>query len=204
MNSIVCIKFNFVHKCFFSYFHNPNQITSMSSNREKKLNKSDVRLGIWKFILSFIILSAISFIAVFFFFKSYDRQLTGVDEEVRAYRDLLNRNNLLHTHIDSIYARMELYDSDKAYNDNYLRTYILDNVREAQEIMGADSATNLKHYAVLMQKIKPMLNLKSQIVTVSAKQQIAIRDVQECQGKSSQINNKMRIDPSRKFTGRRR
>lgn|GEM_PF-217907 len=204
MNSIACIKFNFVHKCFFSYFHNPNQITSMSSNREKKLNKSDVRLGIWKFILSFIILSAISFIAVFFFFKSYDRQLTGVDEEVRAYRDLLNRNNLLHTHIDSIYARMELYDSDKAYNDNYLRTYILDNVREAQEIMGADSATNLKHYAVLMQKIKPMLNLKSQIVTVSAKQQIAIRDVQECQGKSSQISNKMRIDPSRKFTGRRR
>lgn len=99
---------------------------------------------------------------------------------------------------------MELYDSDKAYNDNYLRTYILDNVREAQEIMGADSATNLKHYAVLMQKIKPMLNLKSQIVTVSAKQQIAIRDVQECQGKSSQISNKMRIDPSRKFTGRRR
>jgi len=188
----------------FSYFHNPNQITTMSSNREKKLNKSDVRLGIWKFILSFIILSAISFIAVFFFFKSYDRQLTGVDEEVRAYRDLLNRNNLLHTHIDSIYARMELYDSDKAYNDNYLRTYILDNVREAQEIMGADSATNLKHYAVLMQKIKPMLNLKSQIVTVSAKQQIAIRDVQECQGKSSQISNKMRIDPSRKFTGRRR
>lgn len=189
---------------FFSYFHNPNQITTMSSNREKKLNKSDVRLGIWKFILSFIILSAISFIAVFFFFKSYDRQLTGVDEEVRAYRDLLNRNNLLHTHIDSIYARMELYDSDKAYNDNYLRTYILDNVREAQEIMGADSATNLKHYAVLMQKIKPMLNLKSQIVTVSAKQQIAIRDVQECQGKSNQISNKMRIDPSRKFTGRRR
>lgn len=193
-----------MHKFFFSYFHNPNQITNMSTSREKKLNKSDVRLGIWKFILSFIILSAISFIAVFFFFKSYDRQLAGVDDEVRAYRDLLIRDNLLHTHIDSIYARMELYDSDKAYNDNYLRTYILDNVREAQEIMGADSATNLKHYAVLMQKIKPMLNLKSQIVTVSAKQQIAIRDVQECQGKSNQINNKMKIDPTRKFTGRRR
>lgn len=189
---------------FFSYFHNPNQITKMSSNTGKKLNKSDVRLGIWKFILSFVILSAISFTSVFFFFKSYDRQLTGVDDEVRAYRDLLNRDNLLHTQVDSIYARMELLDSDKAYNDNYLRTYILDNVREAQQIMGADSANNFKHYAILMQKIKPMLNLKSQIINVSFKQQIAIRNVQECQGKSNQINNKMKIDPTRSFTGRRR
>ncbi|AZB31999.1 MULTISPECIES: type VI secretion system TssO [Chryseobacterium] len=176
----------------------------MSTSREKKLNKSDVRLGIWKFILSFIILSAISFTSVFFFFKSYDRQLAGVDDEVRAYRELLAKDNLLRIHVDSIYARMELLDSDKAYNDNYLRTYIFDNVREAQKIMGADSANNLKHYAVLMQKIKPMLNLKSQILNVSFKQQIAIRNVQECQGKSNQINNKMKIDPSRNFTGRRR
>ncbi|MFY1047696.1 type VI secretion system TssO [Chryseobacterium sp. GP-SGM7] len=176
----------------------------MSSNREKKLNRSDVRSGIWKFIFSFVILSAISFTSVFFFFKSYDRQLAGVDEEVRAYRDLLAKDNLLRIHVDSIYARMELLDSDKAYNDNYLRTYILDNVREAQQLMAADSAHNLKHYAVLMQKIKPMLNLKSQILNVSFKQQIAIRNVQECQGKSNQINNKMKIDPTRNFTGRRR
>jgi hypothetical protein len=189
---------------FFFLFSQSKPNHKMSTNREKKLNKSDVRLGIWKFILSFIVLSAVSFTSVFFFFKSYDRQLTGVEDEVRAYRDLLNRDNILHTQVDSIYARMELLDSDKAYNDNYLRTYILDNVREAQQIMGADSANNFKHYAVLMQKIKPMLNLKSQIINVSFKQQIAIRNVQECQGKSDQINNKMRIDPTRKFTGRRR
>ncbi|MFC7346267.1 type VI secretion system TssO [Chryseobacterium zhengzhouense] len=176
----------------------------MSSNREKKLNRSDVRSGIWKFILSFIILSAVSFTSVYFFFKSYDKQLKGVDEEVTRYRDLLNRDNLLRIHVDSIYARMELLDSDKAYNDNFLRTYILDNVREAQDIMGADSADNFKHYAVLMQRIKPMLNLKSQIINVSFKQQIAIRNVQECQGRSNQISNKMKIDPTRKFTGRRR
>lgn len=193
-----------MHNCFFCYFHIPNQITDMSSNREKKLNKSDVRSGIWKFIFSFVILSAVSFTSVFFFFKSYDTQLKGVDDEVGRYRDLLNRDNLLRTHVDSIYARMELLDSDKAYNDNFLRTYILDNVREAQDIMGADSANNFKHYAVLMQKIKPMLNLKSQIISVSFKQQIAIRNVQECQGKSNKINNKMKIDPTRKFTGRRR
>ncbi|MCX8532807.1 type VI secretion system TssO [Chryseobacterium luquanense] len=176
----------------------------MSSNREKKLNRSDVRSGIWKFIFSFIILSGISFTSVYFFFKSYDTQLKGIDKEVAQYRDLLNRDDLLHTQVDSIYARMELLDSDKAYNDNYLRTYILDNVREAQQIMGVDSADNFKHYAVLMQKIKPMLNLKSQIINVSFKQQIAIRNVQDCQGKSNQINNKMMIDPTRKFTGRRR
>lgn len=176
----------------------------MSSTREKKLNRSDVRSGIWKFIFSFVILSAVSFTAVFFFFKSYDTQLKGVEREVSQYRDLLTRDALLHTQIDSIYARMELLDSDKAYNDNFLRTYILDNVRDAKDIMGADSATNFKHYSVFLQKIRPMLNLKNQIITVSFKEQIAIRNVQECQGKSNQISNKMRIDPSRKFTGRRR
>lgn len=176
----------------------------MSSNREKKLNRSDVRSGIWKFIFSFVILSAISFTTVFFFFKSYDTQLKGIEQEVSQYRELLSRNELLRTQVDSIYARMELLDSDKAYNDNFLRTYILDNVRDAKDIMGTDSADNFKHYAILMQKIRPMLNLKNQIITVSFKEQIAIRNVQECQGKSNQISNKMRIDPTRKFTGRRR
>ena len=176
----------------------------MSSNREKKLNTSDVRSGIWRFIFSFIILSAVSFTSVFFFFKSYDTQLKGVDEEVGQYRDLLVRNEALRIQVDSIYARMEIFDTDKAYNDNYVRTYILDNVRDAQKIMGKDSADNFKHYALLLHKIKPMLKLKDQIIEVSSKKEISKRDLAACQGKSQQINDKMREDPSRKFTGRRR
>lgn len=176
----------------------------MSSNREKKLNTSDVRSGIWRFIFSFIILSAISFTSVFFFFKSYDTQLKGVDEEVGQYRDLLVRNEALRIQVDSIYARMEIFDTDKAYNDNYVRTYILDNVHDAQKIMGKDSADNFKHYALLLHKIKPMLKLKDQIIEVSSKKEIAHRDLTACQGKSKKINDRMREDPSRKFTGRRR
>jgi len=189
---------------FFFLFSHSKPITNMSSNREKKLNTSDVRSGIWRFIFSFVILSAVSFTSVYYFFKSYDTQLKGIDDEVRQYRDLLSRNELLRIHVDSMYARMEVLDSDKSYNDNFMRTYILDNVHEAYNIMGKDSADNLKHYAILMQKIKPMINHKDQIINLSFKQQIAIRNVQDCQGKSDQINNKMRIDPTRKFTGRRR
>lgn len=189
---------------FFSIFTSPNQITVMSSNREKKLNTSDVRSGIWKFIFSFAILSAVSFIAIFFFFKSYDTQLKGIDAEVAEYRDLLSRNEILRIQVDSIYRRMEILDTDKAYNDNFLRTYILDNVHEAQKIMGRDSVDNFKHYALLLQKVKPMLKLKDQIIDVSFKKEIAKRNLSACQGKSEQINNRMRIDPTRNFSGRRR
>ncbi|WP_244428587.1 type VI secretion system transmembrane protein TssO, partial [Flavobacterium sp. B17] len=67
----------------------------MSSNREKKLNKADVRIGIWKFVLSFIVLSGVSFICVFFFFKSYDIQRQGIQKKSEDYRDLLSRSDFL-------------------------------------------------------------------------------------------------------------
>lgn len=176
----------------------------MSSNREKKLNKSDVRIGIWKFVLSFVILSAVSFTSVFFFFKSYDIQREGIKKQADDYRELLTRSDLLRTHVDSIFYRMEQLDINKVDNDIFLKNYILDNVRDAKNIMGKDSVNNFKHYSILMKQLEPMLFLKTEIVKVSYKEQTALRDLSECRGKVGLANNELRQDPTRKFTGSRR
>ncbi|WP_306622424.1 type VI secretion system TssO [Chryseobacterium ginsenosidimutans] len=176
----------------------------MSSNKEKKLNKSDVRIGIWKFVLSFIILSGVSFTCVFFFFKSYDIQREGIKKQADDYRELLTRSDLLRTHVDSILYRMDQLDINKVSNDIILRNYIMDNVQDAKNIMGKDSADNFKHYSILMKHIEPMLALKDQIVKTSYNEQIALRDLSECNGKIGVMNKELRVDPTRKFTGSKR
>lgn len=194
----MCIKF------FFYIFTGQTNHKYMSSNREKKLNKSDVRIGIWKFVLSFVVLSAVSFTSVFFFFKSYDIQREGIKKQADDYRELLTRSDLLRTHVDSILYRMNQLDISKVDNDIFLKNYIMDNVRDAKNIMGKDSADNFKHYSILMKQLEPILALKTQIVTVSYKEQIALRDLSECRGKIGIANNELRLDPTRKFTGSRK
>ncbi|SDI73645.1 hypothetical protein SAMN05421846_112145 [Chryseobacterium taeanense] len=176
----------------------------MSSNREKKLNKADVRIGIWKFVLSFIVLSGVSFICVFFFFKSYDIQRQGIRKEADNYRDLLTRSDLLRIHVDSILYRMDQLDINRVENDIFLKNSIMDDIRNARDVMGKDTADNFKHYSILMKQIEPMLALKKQIIDVSYKEQVAIRDLSECKGKIGVINNELKVDPTRKFSGLRR
>jgi len=176
----------------------------MSSNREKKLNKADVRIGIWKFVLSFIVLSGVSFICVFFFFKSYDIQRQGIQKKSEDYRDLLSRSDFLRIQVDSIFYRMDQLDINKVENDIFLRNSIMDEIRSARDVMGKDTADNFKHYSILMKHIEPMLALKKQIIEVSYKEQVAIRDLSECKGKIGVINSELRVDPTRKFSGVRR
>ncbi|SHE98254.1 type VI secretion system TssO [Chryseobacterium takakiae] len=176
----------------------------MSSNREKKLNKADVRIGIWKFILSFIVLSGVSFICVFFFFKSYDIQRQGIKKEADDYRFLLTRSNLLKDHVDSIFYRMDQLDINRVQNDIFLRNAIMEDVRNARNAMDKDSADHFKHYSILMKQIEPMLALKKQIIDVSYQEQVALRNLNECKGKIGIINNELKVDPTRKFSGMRR
>jgi hypothetical protein len=94
---------------------------------------------------------------------------------------------------------MDQLDINKVDNDIFLRNYIMDNVRDAKNIMGKDSADNFKHYSILMKQIEPMLALKNQIVNVSYKEQNALRDLSECRGKVGIVNHELRVDPTRKF-----
>ncbi|MFZ4930973.1 type VI secretion system TssO [Chryseobacterium sp. Mn2064] len=165
------------------------------------MNKSDVRIGIWKFILSFAVLSVVSFACLFLFFKSYDIQREGISREAEAYKELMLRSDVLKDHIDDIYEKMNQLSINKVDNDIFLRTSIMDNVRDAQNIMGKDSAQSFKHYAILMKQIVPMMNLKAKIIEVETDKKRVLRDLDECIGKVRVTNNQLRIDPTRNFTG---
>ncbi|UKB84990.1 type VI secretion system transmembrane protein TssO [Chryseobacterium sp. MEBOG06] len=176
----------------------------MSSNREKKLNKSDVRIGIWKFILSFAVLSVVSFACLFLFFKSYDIQREGISREAEAYKELMRRSDVLKNHVDDIYDKMNQLSVNKVENEVFLRTSIMDNVRDAKNIMNKDSSQNFKHYAVLMKQIEPMMSLKAKIIEVEYNKRIVLRDLEECMNKTKVTNNELRKDPTRNFTGSKR
>lgn len=195
---VLCIKF------FFYIFTGQTNRKYMSSNREKKLNKSDVRMGIWKFILSFAVLSVVSFMCLFFFFKSYDIQREGISREAEAYKELMGRSDVLRNLVDEIYDKMIQLNINKVENDVFLRTSIMDNVRDAKNIMGKDSTQNFKHYAVLMKQIEPMMTLKAQIIEVEYKKKTVKRDLDDCMGKINRANSELRKDPTRNFTGSRR
>lgn len=176
----------------------------MSSNREKKLNRSDVRVGIWKFILSFTILSGVSFVCLFFFFKSYDTQREGIRIEADAYKELIARSDELKTRVDNIYDRMNELNANKVENEIFLRTSIMDDIGDAKNIMGKDSTGSFKHYNILMKQIGPMLALKNNIGAVKFKKNIAKRDLNECMNKVVVANGELKRDPTRKFTGSKR
>lgn len=193
---VLCIKKN-----FYTFTGQTNR-KYMSSNREKKLNKSDVRTGIWKFILSFVVLSMVSFSCLYLFFKSYDIQREGISREAEAYKELMRRSDMLKENVDDIYEKMSQLDVGKVDNEVFLRTNIMDNVGNVRSIMGKDSTTSFKHYAALMKQIGPMLTLKTKISGVVEKKKIVLRDLDECMGKVNKANNELRRDPSRNF-GRR-
>ncbi|MDF2554097.1 MAG: hypothetical protein K0R77_3372 [Chryseobacterium sp.] len=176
----------------------------MSINRDKKLNKSDVRMGIWKFILSFIVLSSISFCAVFFFFKSYHTQRKGMEAEAEKYSQLRGRSNAMNIKVDSIHHLMTLLDINKVQNDIQLRKQITEELYDAKSIMGQDSIDNLKHYAVLLNHIGPMLDLKTKIINVANQKEYYRSQLMRCQGKNAGVVRELRVDPTRKFAGRRR
>ncbi|WP_228390845.1 type VI secretion system TssO [Chryseobacterium contaminans] len=168
------------------------------------MNKSDVRTGIWKFILSFVVLSMVSFSCLYLFFKSYDIQREGISREAEAYRELMRRSDLLKSNVDEIYEKMTQLDINKVENEVFLRTSIMDNVGGVKSIMGKDSTQSFKHYAALMKQIEPMLALKTKISDVEYKKKTVLRDLDECMGKVNRANNELRKDPTRHFTGGKR
>lgn len=176
----------------------------MSTTRDKKLNTSDVRIGIWKFILSFVILSLISFCTVFFFFKSYHTQRVGMEKEVEDYEKLLARSKAMKIMVDSLQYHIASLDIAAVDNDIPLRRQIADEIDEVRRVIGSDSADNLKHYSSLLNHINPMLTLKTKIIDASNKKEFARNELVHCTGKVATVNRELLKDPTRNYSGGRR
>jgi len=164
----------------------------MATQGQKKLNSNDVRNGIIRFVLSFIVLISISLTTVFLFFKSSKIQKEQIQKELNAYKNVLSRNELLKIKMDTIYYKMALLNTDRVQNDIFLRNSILEDLQDTKNIMGADSSKSFKQYSTLTKNIGKMTIFKNELINVTAKERNAIRNLNECMGKVEKINTQIR------------
>lgn len=164
----------------------------MASHGQKKLNKDDVRNGIFRFVLSFAVLLTVSFLTVFLFFRSSDIQKRQIQQELNDYKSVLSRNELLKIKMDTIYYKMALLNSNKVENDIFLRNSILEDLQDTRNIMGADTAKSFKQYATLTKNIGKMTVFKNELINITAKEQNALRSLNECMGKVGKMNSQMK------------
>lgn len=168
----------------------------MISSGQEKLNKKAVNMGIWGFIFSFVMLTGVTFLAVFLFFKSSELQQKAVEKEVSNYKMLQSKNELLQTKMENIYSRMTQLASDKVQNEVFLRDNLIEEIRDCKNIMGADSIKEFKQYATLIKNMSEMIIMKNDLISVTADEQVASRNLLECQNRlNSATENLMNSVP---------
>ncbi len=170
----------------------------MVSYGQKKLNRDEVRKATMRFVLSFIALSALSFAVVYLFFKSSQVQANNIRSELDEYHSMLGRNELLKVKMDSINYKMSLLSNDKVENDIFLRNSVIEDMNLCRQLIGKDSADNLRHYHTLLKQMQPMLTFKNELIKQKSEEKAAARNLQECIGQVGRISTSMAPRPQRR------
>ena len=169
----------------------------------KSHNYKQVRSRTLIFWLYFIVLTFFSFLPVFCFVKSYEVQKEYILADINLYKELLNKQQMLHQKIDSLYNDMALLNSGKVENNLFLEYFIADNKNNIARLINKDSTVEFKHYSFLMENIDNMLKLKDTIRVINNKEQLAYNDLLECIGKTRKIKKDISFDPTRNFSSRK-
>lgn len=164
-----------------------------------RLNASSVRRSFLKFLVHFVVLILLSFLTVYLFLNSYMLQRANIQQDILAYKEILNKQQILKSKIDTIYYQMSLLNTGKVRNDVFLGNYISKNIADTRAIIGNDSITEFKHYSYLFSKLDSMMALKNEIVLISDKERLALKDLNECMGKISKVKAELAKDPTRGF-----
>lgn len=168
----------------------------MNSSGQEKLNRKAVNMGIWGFVFSFVILAGVTFVSVFMFFKSSEFQQKEIEKAVSNYKMLQSKNELLQTRMETIYSNMAMLASDQVRNEFFLRDKIIEDIRDCKNIMGQDSIKEFKQYATLIKNMSEMIILKNDLISVSADEQVASRNLMQCQDRlNSATDNLMNSVP---------
>lgn len=168
-------------------------------SKSTKLNSVGVRRSFFRFVGYFTILLTSSFFVVYFFFKSNATQHDNIQNDILLYKEMLNKQQVLKSKIDTIYYQMGLLNTGKVKNDLFLRNYISQNIQETKKIIDVDSSLAFTHYASLLSKVDTMLVLKNEITLISEKERLALRDLNECVGKMGRVNSELLRDPTRGY-----
>lgn len=169
---------------------------------KKEISQSDrssIRKKFFVFISYFIVLCSLVFLSLYFVFKSYEIQKSNIQTDIVAYKEMLNKQQVLKAKIDTIYYQMSLINTGKVKNDLFLGNYISQNIQETKIIIGTDSVSAFKHYAVLLNKLDSILVLKNNITVISDKERLALKDLNECIGKITKVKSELSKDPTRGF-----
>ena len=148
--------------------------------KNKKQNAAEIQRETRKFLLFFLVLSLVSFNALYFFYKSYSVQYAIIQKDVVSYKAVL-------------------LNTDKVENNVFLGNYISKNIQEFRKTIGKDSVAEFSHYAFLLTKLDSLLTLKNEIVEIDTKEQHALRDLNECIDKIKKVEKDLSKDPSRGF-----
>lgn len=172
----------------------------MNESIPKRLNEDAIKREFRKFLLHFGVLSLTSFGVIYFFIKTHDTQSANIHKDIVSYRQLLNKHQVIKSKVDSIYYQMSLLNTGKVRNDIFLGNYISDNIQDVRKIIGQDSIANFKHYSFLLNKLDSLLALKNEIITIKDKEQLALRDLNECIGKINKVKKELSYNPARNFS----
>jgi hypothetical protein len=171
----------------------------METEKLEKQNRRDLRKELYRFIGYFVVLVALSFVMIYFFYETYTEQSDSIRNDIIAYKTILNKQQILKAKIDTIYYQMSLLNTGKVENDVFLENYISQNVQDTRSMIGSDSASEFKQYAYLLSNIDSLMLLKDNITTISNQEQLALKDLTECIGKTSQIQKTLAQDPTRGY-----
>lgn len=159
----------------------------MLSSGQKRLNKADVQKGTRNFIFSFIILCGVAFAVVFLFFKSAELQNKEIKSSLYSYQDMLSRNDLLNIKLDTIYNKMSQMSSDRVSNDMFLRNSIIEDIQVGNQLIGKDSAADLKQISILLKQMQPMLTYKNELLKKKMEKSSISRLLDECMGNNGRV-----------------
>lgn len=167
----------------------------MKKYGQKKLNQKDVNTGIRNFVLTFLLLTAISFSAVFFLFKSSAAQGDNVVKRMEEYRGIIERNKMLSEKLSEIEMNMELIGSENITNTPALTDHIIANIKECKAVIGEDSASAFKHYSILLEDMSAMMNQKTLLLNLSNNERNAKRDYDDCMQRVGRIDKALSTNP---------
>lgn len=162
----------------------------MKSDLVKK-NMTDVVREFLKFLGYFVVLSLISLLSVYFFYKSYATQQEKIQEEIIAYKEILNTQQELKSKLDVIYNRMDIINTGQTRDDALLISHLSKNIQEARNVVGVDRAGVFEHYSFLLKKLDSILELKSDVLVISNKKRHALRDLEDCITNTKSIDKKI-------------
>lgn len=165
----------------------------------KKVNKKSKNKALLAFLGQFTMLSVVLFLTGFFFFKSYDLQSKIIQQDVIAYKEILNKQQMLKVKFDTIFYQMSLLNSGRVKNDVFLGNYISQNISTTRNFIGNDSTNDFKYYALLLNRLDSIMILKNELVVISDKERLALNDLNECIGKITKVKSELSKDPTRNF-----